>query len=145
VTQCYALDSLVRGGLLTLNQLAAELFLDKSTASRVVDALERKRYLRRRPHPEDGRAILLEPTAAGRRLHERIEHDIIAAEKTLLAELEPEVREATTRLIARLARAAASGAKVRGSGVSRSRASDLHQYTAAARTLTPDPRSLIVD
>ena len=42
VTQCYALEALVRRGPLTMNELAARLFLDKSTASRVVDALERK-------------------------------------------------------------------------------------------------------
>src|SRR3954453_4554187 len=56
VTQCYALEALVRRGGMTLNDLAAQLYLDKSTASRVVDALERKEYVTRLPHPEDRRA-----------------------------------------------------------------------------------------
>jgi MarR family transcriptional regulator, 2-MHQ and catechol-resistance regulon repressor len=107
VTQCYALEALVRRGALTLNELAAHLFLDKSTASRVVDALERKGYVARRPHPQDGRALQLEPTAAGRALHAKIEGDILEEERRLLADFTPEVRQAMTRLIAGLARAAA--------------------------------------
>lgn len=107
VTQCYALEALVRRGALTLNELAAHLFLDKSTASRVVDALERKGYVARRPHPQDGRALQLEPTAAGRTLHARIEGDILEEERHLLADFPPDVRQAMTRLIAGLARAAA--------------------------------------
>ena len=72
VTQCYALEALLRRGPCGLNELAAELYLDKSTASRVVAALERKGYVSRAPHPEDGRAVVLTVTPAGRRLHDRI-------------------------------------------------------------------------
>jgi MarR family 2-MHQ and catechol resistance regulon transcriptional repressor len=108
VTQCHALDALVRRGPLTLNELAAELYLDKSTASRVVDGLERKGYVERRTHPEDRRALLLEATATGRALQARIERDVLDEEKTLLQEFDPEVRQAMARLIARLARAAAA-------------------------------------
>ena len=39
ITQCYVLDILVRRGPLSLNDLAAEMLLDKSTLSRVVDGL----------------------------------------------------------------------------------------------------------
>src|ERR671910_1879293 len=63
-TQCYALDALLRRELATLNELAAELCLDKSTASRVVATLERKGYVARSPHPRDRRAVLLTATAA---------------------------------------------------------------------------------
>src|SRR5947209_4293076 len=73
VSQCYGLEALVRRGPMTLNDLAAYLYLDKSTASRVVDALERKGYVARAPHPDDGRALLLAPTATGRELYARIE------------------------------------------------------------------------
>ena len=45
VTQCYALEALAHAGPRTLNELAAELYLDKSTASRVVTTLERKGYV----------------------------------------------------------------------------------------------------
>jgi MarR family transcriptional regulator, 2-MHQ and catechol-resistance regulon repressor len=106
VTQCYALEALVRLGPRTLNELAAELYLDKSTASRVVTALERKRYVARAPHPQDRRALLLTPTAAGRRLHDRIRRELLSEEQELVRDFPPRVRQAAARLLARLARAA---------------------------------------
>jgi MarR family 2-MHQ and catechol resistance regulon transcriptional repressor len=107
VTQCYALDALVRRGPSGLNDLAAELYLDKSTASRVVDALERKRYVRRRPDPADGRAVLLELTPAGSRLVAQIEGELLAEERALLASFPPAVRRSMTELLERLGAAAA--------------------------------------
>jgi MarR family 2-MHQ and catechol resistance regulon transcriptional repressor len=114
VSQCYALEALVRRGEMTLNDLAAHLYLDKSTASRVVDALERKGYVDRSPHPGDRRALLLLATAAGRELHARIERDLLAEEEALLAGFDPEIRRAMTQLVARLARAAAARVDVGG-------------------------------
>jgi DNA-binding MarR family transcriptional regulator len=108
VTQCYALEALVRRGPCGLNELAAELYLDKSTASRVVGTLERKGYLRRASHPDDGRAVVLSITAAGRRLCDRIRTDLVAEAKHLLQDIEPAVRQETARLLLRLARAAAA-------------------------------------
>jgi MarR family transcriptional regulator, 2-MHQ and catechol-resistance regulon repressor len=115
VTQCYALEALVRSGGQTLNELAAELYLAKSTASRVADGLERKGYLVRAPHPTSRRSILLQATAAGAALHARIEQDILAEEADLLADFDPEVRRGMTRLLESLA-AAASSRVERGSG-----------------------------
>jgi MarR family transcriptional regulator, 2-MHQ and catechol-resistance regulon repressor len=108
VTQCYALEALLRRGPSGLNELAAELYLDKSTASRVVASLERKRYVTRSAHPEDRRAIVLTVTPAGRRLCERIRTDLVAEARQLLEDFEPEVREGAARLLMRLARAAAA-------------------------------------
>jgi DNA-binding MarR family transcriptional regulator len=107
VTQCYALEALLRRGPSGLNDLAEELYLDKSTASRVVAALERKRYISRASHPEDGRAIVLSVTPAGRRLCARIRTELVGEAKGLLEDFEPEVRQGAARLILRLARAAA--------------------------------------
>lgn len=115
VTQCYALEAVAQRGPLTMNELAALLWLDKSTASRVVDGLESGGHLRRVANPADGRSVLLEATASGRTLRDRIELDRIKEEKALLADFDPEVRQATARLIARLARAASARASlVRG-------------------------------
>ncbi len=107
VTQSDALTELVKRGPLTLNDLAGRLYLDKSTASRVVATLERKGYTSRRRHPSDGRAVQLGATSAGRKLHSRIERDLLTAEKRLLGEFEPPVRAAATRLLGELASAAA--------------------------------------
>jgi MarR family transcriptional regulator, 2-MHQ and catechol-resistance regulon repressor len=108
VTQCYAIEALLRRGPSGLNELAAELYLDKSTTSRVVATLERKGYVTRASHPEDRRAVVLSVTSAGRRLHDRIRRDLVEEERKLLADFEPEVRKAAPQLLARLARAAAS-------------------------------------
>jgi DNA-binding MarR family transcriptional regulator len=114
VTQCYAIDALLRRGPSGLNELAAELYLDKSTASRVVTTLERKGYVTRAPHPDDRRAIVLTVTPAGRRLHDRIRKDLVGEARALLQDFEPEVRKATAQLILRLARAAAERSGVSG-------------------------------
>lgn len=114
VSQCYGLEALVRKGPMTLNDLAAYLYLDKSTASRVVDALERKGYVARTPHPDDGRALLLASTAAGRELYGRIESDVVAEERGLLADFEPETRTAMIQLLGRIARAASARVEATG-------------------------------
>jgi MarR family 2-MHQ and catechol resistance regulon transcriptional repressor len=108
VTQCYALEALVLRGPLTLNDLAAELFLDKSTVSRVADVLESKGYALRRPNPESRRSVLLEATKAGHALHARIEADILEQETALLATFPADVQRAMTGLLRGLAAAAAA-------------------------------------
>lgn len=114
VSQCYALEAVVRNGPLTLNELAGRLYLDKSTASRVADALERKRLLRRRGHPEDRRAVQLTFTSRGKLRYERIRREIQEREQRLLADFPPEIRAAMIDLVGRLARAAAERVDTRG-------------------------------
>src|SRR5690606_21563051 len=107
-TQGHALEVLVDHGPLSMNDLAGRLFLDKSTTSRVVDALERKGHATRKADPADRRALRLNVTAAGRELLERIRSEILTEEKSLMAEFEPVIRREMTRLIHRLSRAAAA-------------------------------------
>jgi len=102
VTQCHALDVLIRRDRCTLNELAAELFLDKSTASRVVATLERKGYVARTRHPGDPRAVLLAATPAGQKLHARIMADMVAERRQILASFPPEVRASAAELVRRL-------------------------------------------
>jgi len=106
ITQCYALEALARERAMTLNDLASHLYLDKSTTSRVVDALERKGYVVRSEHPADGRALLLKITPSGRALRARILNDILAEEEGLLAEFSPELRRSMTQVVVRLAKTA---------------------------------------
>lgn len=102
VTQCHALEALVRRGPSTLNELAADLYLDKSTASRVAATLERKRYVTRHPHPGDARAMQLEATPAGRELHDRIKSDLVAEQEGMIDDLDPEVLRGAVTLLRRL-------------------------------------------
>ena len=107
VTQCYALDALVRGGPMTLGSLAQTLMLDKSTTSRVVETLERKGYLKRTTHPSDARAVQLSPTARGRTLNETIRRDMLQEEGAVIENLPPDVRRATVGVVRQLAALAA--------------------------------------
>jgi DNA-binding MarR family transcriptional regulator len=104
VTQCYALRAVVDEGPLTVNDLAARLFLEKSTVSRVAGGLEAKGYLARARGVEDGRLVRLVATDSGRSLSARIESDLSRDYAELLADFDPEVRSAMTRLVGRLAR-----------------------------------------
>jgi len=106
VTQCHALELLVDSGSLRLGELAARLFLDKSTTSRVIDALVRKAYVEKQADPADGRASVLVATASGRDLYERINLDLIAQQKELLRDLDSQVRAGVTKVLRQLARAA---------------------------------------
>lgn len=114
VTQCYALDALNSCGPLSVNDLSSELYLDKSTASRVVNALERKGYAARRPHPDDRRSVRLEITDRGRELHCRIRNDILGHERRLLAGFDADTRKSMAQLIKRLAEAAADRVQTGG-------------------------------
>jgi MarR family transcriptional regulator, 2-MHQ and catechol-resistance regulon repressor len=106
VTQCYALEALAEWGPMRSQALSTRLRLDKSTTTRVVDALERKGYVERRVDADDARARSLRITRSGRALYERINRDLVAQHAELLADLEPALRQGVAEVIARLARAA---------------------------------------
>ena len=106
VTQCYALEVLVTDGLMRSQALAECLLLDKSTTTRVVDALERKGYVERSPAEDDARAVSLAVTRSGKALYEKINRELIAQQAELLADLDPAVRADVTAVIRRLAKAA---------------------------------------
>ena len=121
VSQCYALETLALAGPLRLHELAERLYLDKSTASRVIDGVVAKGYAERTRDPEDGRAVQLELTAAGREIYGRIEADLLAEVRAVVRNLEPPVREAMTRALGQLVRSARARVEV-GSGCCRMKA-----------------------
>lgn len=104
VSQCYALKAVSDAGALTVNDLAGQLYLDKSTASRIANGLVEKGLLVRERDANDGRVVNLVATASGRSVHERIEGDLAREYAEMLADFPPEVREGMTRLVDRLAR-----------------------------------------
>jgi DNA-binding MarR family transcriptional regulator len=106
VTQCYALETLVEHGPLRLSTLAERLFLDKSTTSRVVASLVKKGYVEQSADAQDGRAIALTATPKGRGLCARITDDLVEQQKSVLQDLDPEVRAGVVRVVRRLAQAA---------------------------------------
>lgn len=106
VTQCHALEVLVERGPSRSQALADALLLDKSTTTRVVDALVRKGYAERQADPDDARALSLSVTDTGRALYERINGELIEQQAEILRDLDPQVRNGATEVITRLARAA---------------------------------------
>lgn len=105
VTQCYAVETLVKKGALRLQVLAEEMFLDKSTASRVIDTLERKGYVSRVEDDEDRRAVRIQATDAGRELYEKIRADLIAEERAMIENLSAEARQGALSLLRQITRA----------------------------------------
>jgi len=114
VSQCYALQAVADRGPLTVNELAAELYLDKSTASRLANGLEEKGYLARRRDEGDGRVIRLVPTEEGVAMRRRIDDDLARDYAELLTDFDPEVRAAITRLLGRLAASFAARVETTG-------------------------------
>lgn len=108
VTQCYALEALAEKGPMRSQSLAELLLLDKSTTTRVVDALERKGYVSRKTDAADARALSLQITKQGRSLYESINRELIAQQAELMTDLDPEIRAGVIDVIRRLARAAES-------------------------------------
>lgn len=106
VAQCYALETLVKHGPLRLQALADEMYLDKSTTSRVVDSLLRKKYVLKVADPDDQRAIQLSLTTEGKALYREIHQDLVAEEASLIKDLPPEVVDGALTLIRQLTVAA---------------------------------------
>ena len=102
VSQCYALERVVDGGGLTVNELAAHLYLDKSTASRVANTLVAKGLVARARDSVDGRIVRLEPTRDGLAVHQLVKTDLANEYVALLADFDPDVRSAFTELLGRL-------------------------------------------
>ena len=108
VSQCYALKGVVEAGAMTVNDLAAFLYLDKSTASRIANGLVEKKLIVRTRAATDGRIVLLVPTESGAELHAKIESDLLTEYGALLRDFDPEVRAALTTLVGRLSRSFAA-------------------------------------
>jgi MarR family transcriptional regulator, 2-MHQ and catechol-resistance regulon repressor len=106
VAQCYALETLVKRGPLRLQALADEMYLDKSTASRVVDALLRKKYVLKVADPDDQRAVQLSLTPEGESLYRTIRHDLVVEEIEMIRDVTPEVLDGALTLIRQLTSAA---------------------------------------
>lgn len=103
--QSHALERLVREGPMTMSEIAAALFLEKSSASRLVDGLVKKGYVVRRSDPDDGRSVRIEVSKRGRMLAERLEEDLVAERTALLADFSEQERQTIVAALGQLARA----------------------------------------
>lgn len=91
--QALALRAIVLEGPLRMGALAEELGVSTATASRTVDALERRGLVRRESDPQDARAVRVAATADGRKEHRRRRERFIAALERFMDELPPRERD----------------------------------------------------
>lgn len=114
VAGAHALEAIHRLGPISLNRLAAELFVDKSTASRVVGALEDRGWVVRTADPGDRRALRLHLTDAGYALNDQLRADALWEMQTVLGGFDPALRQDTLGFLRELARTAALHAGATG-------------------------------
>lgn len=85
-----------------LSEIAGWLRIAPRSATEVVDSLEARGLVERRPDPADRRAVLVMPTEEGRALHDAAEKARVAAAQTLFAVLDPTEQEQLRSLLQRL-------------------------------------------
>jgi MarR family 2-MHQ and catechol resistance regulon transcriptional repressor len=107
LTECHALELLALTGPLSVNDLARELRVNKSTASRAVQSLSDKNLVEREVDDEDARAWRLAPTPAGRKLFSRILAGSMRCYAAMLDEFSPAERRAARKVLRRLSADAA--------------------------------------
>ncbi len=106
--QLSALSVLVFGGDRTIAELAKTEHVASPTMTRIVDGLERAGLAERRPHPQDGRAILVRASKRGRRVMERGRQRRVDLIKDLLEPLGDDDLRAVERAVDALAIALAA-------------------------------------
>jgi DNA-binding MarR family transcriptional regulator len=83
---------------MSMTELAAALGIDKPNATVVVSELESQGLARRRPHPTDGRAKVVEATRKGKELARRADA-ILATPPVALTELSAEDLDTLQRIL----------------------------------------------
>ena len=101
--ECYALEAIEMAGKVRVGDLAAALNLHKSNASRLAVALEAKGYVARARDRGDGRALVLQITKRGRRVHDAIRARVEGIHAEILGSYPPAVRKAFVQLLGDLA------------------------------------------
>jgi len=101
----HALEVLAERGALSLTALSAELFVDRSTACRIVGLLEDHGLVLRAADPDDGRAIRVGLTPAGRALEARLRAEAVDHAALALAHLGPGERQDALASLRALVRA----------------------------------------
>ena len=105
LSQCNALIEVGRAGVLSVNQLAERLNLDKSTASRVSDKLVLDGQLLRQEDPSDRRYVVLKLTERGNQTYANLEVRMTAYFEEVIAGVDPAERAAMLRGLQTLAAA----------------------------------------
>ena len=84
------------------NDVAHLTLKDKHTVSRILGRLERDGWIARRPHPDDPRALVVEPTKRGWLLREKVPHLLTAHFADIFGALDAGEEEELLRLLKKL-------------------------------------------
>ncbi|GAB3009153.1 MarR family winged helix-turn-helix transcriptional regulator [Saccharothrix stipae] len=82
-----------------LADLCGVLGTDSPTMTRTVQRLERAGFVRRSPDPTDGRAVLVEPTAASQALRHEVERMWRELEEATLGDMDEDQQAETMRVL----------------------------------------------
>ncbi|HTX32852.1 MAG TPA: MarR family transcriptional regulator [Solirubrobacteraceae bacterium] len=93
VLQYTTLSVLGRRGGLSNAQLARRAYMSPQSMSEVIEALEAKGFVERRPHPNHRRVFPATLTAEGRRVLDECEQAVDQMEREMLAGLSPIIQE----------------------------------------------------
>jgi DNA-binding MarR family transcriptional regulator len=93
VLQYTTLSVLGRRGGLSNAQLARRAYMSPQSMSEVIEALEEKGLVERRPHPNHRRVYPASLTSKGRRVLDKCEQEVDEMESEMLAGLSPIVQE----------------------------------------------------
>ncbi len=99
LTQLSALAALAHHGPLSAGELAQYECVQPPSMTKIIAALESKELIERRPHPDDRRQAILEPTPAGVELLERERSSRTAWLTQHLSDLSPAERAALREAI----------------------------------------------
>ncbi len=103
LSQYSLLMPLAAGGPVRISQLAAEAGIAPSTASRILDALERRDIVRRAPSAEDRRGVVVSLTAAGARALRRQDEWMRGRQLAFFSELPGSEQAVVSDLLVRVA------------------------------------------
>jgi DNA-binding MarR family transcriptional regulator len=101
--QARALGVVGRRDGVRLTDLAEALHIAPRSATEVADGLQQRGLVERAPDPGDRRAVLLRPTAEGRRIRAEVDRARTADSEQLFARLSADERGTLTRLLRTLA------------------------------------------
>ena len=100
--QYACLSQIARQPGVDATRLAAAVAFDRSTLGNVLERLETKGWVARKPSPEDRRVKLLHMTETGEQLLDAIEAGVVATQKRLLKPLNPADRKTFMKLLAEM-------------------------------------------
>ncbi|HWE07910.1 MAG TPA: MarR family winged helix-turn-helix transcriptional regulator [Solirubrobacteraceae bacterium] len=103
LSQYSLLTSLATGSSARVSDLAGEAGITPSTASRILDALERRDVVRRDRAPEDRRVVVVSLTDTGREALHRQDEWMRARQMTFFDDLPGPERDVVSDLLVRLA------------------------------------------